>query len=307
MSLAEDLYPSRIKNTPEVLPRVDEVVHSRWNAAAPISKAQTEAFERDGFLLIKDVFSGHEVATLQQEARRLQSAPPEIDFDTVITEPKSSAVRSVFKIHEQSAVFERIAADARLADIARFFLDDDVYIHQSRLNYKPGFRGEDFYWHSDFETWHVEDGMPRMRAVSMSVLLSENTTLNGPTMFVPGSHREFIACVGETPDEHYKQSLKKQEFGVPDEKIVDGLVAEQGIATPTGPAGSVVIFDCNTLHGSNSNITPYSRSNAFFVFNAVSNRLTAPFNGLAPRPDFVAARGGASKQYSVSDNFSNVA
>lgn len=307
MSLAEDLYPSRIKNAPEVLPRVDEVVHSRWSAAAPISKAQTEAFERDGFLLLKDVFSRHEVAMLQQEARRLQSAPPEIDFETVITEPKSNAVRSVFKIHEQSAVFKRVAADVRLADVARFLLGDEVYIHQSRLNYKPGFRGKDFYWHSDFETWHVEDGMPRMRALSMSILLNENTALNGPTLFVPGSHRQFIACVGETPEEHYKQSLKKQEFGVPDEAIVNGLVAENGIASSIGPAGSVVIFDCNTLHGSNSNITPFSRSNAFFVFNADSNRLRAPFSGQAPRPDFVAARAGAPILHSVSDDISNVA
>src|SRR3546814_10756649 len=44
----------------------------------------------------------------------------------------------------------------------------------SRLNYKPGFKGKEFYWHSDFETWHVEDGMPQMRALSMSILLAEN-------------------------------------------------------------------------------------------------------------------------------------
>lgn len=62
----------------------------------------------------------------------------------------------------------------RLLDIAQFLLDDEVYIHQSRLNYKPGFRGKEFYWHSDFETWHVEDGMPRLRALSISITLTEN-------------------------------------------------------------------------------------------------------------------------------------
>src|SRR3546814_3200003 len=62
-----------------------------------------------------------------------------------------------------SSDLRRLAADERLAGVARFLLDDTVYIHQSRLNYKPGFQGKEFYWHSDFETWHVEDGMPRMR------------------------------------------------------------------------------------------------------------------------------------------------
>src|SRR3546814_1501545 len=73
----------------------------------------------------------------------------------------------MFQIHAQSNLLRRLAADERLAGVARFLLDDTVYIHQSRLNYKPGFQGKEFYWHSDFETWHVEDGMPRMRALSM--------------------------------------------------------------------------------------------------------------------------------------------
>src|SRR3546814_15779732 len=90
---------------------------------------------------------------------------------TIVTEPQSREIRSIFEIHAQSPVMARLAADARLADVARFLLGDEVYIHQSRLNYKPGFKGREFYWHSDFETWHVEERMPRMRALSMSVTI----------------------------------------------------------------------------------------------------------------------------------------
>ncbi len=43
----------------------------------------------------------------------------------------------------------------------------------------PGFTGSGFYWHSDFETWHAEDGMPSMRAVSCSIALTENFAYNG--------------------------------------------------------------------------------------------------------------------------------
>src|SRR3546814_548626 len=126
----------------------------------------------------------------------------------------------MFQIHAQSNLLRRLAADERLAGVARFLLDDTVYIHLSRLNYKPGFQGKEFYWHSDFETWHVEDGMPRMRALSMSVLLAENTPNNGPLMVIPRSHRVFLSCVGETPDNHYKISLKKQEYGRSEERRV---------------------------------------------------------------------------------------
>ena len=59
---------------------------------------------------------------------------------------------------------------------------------------------------------------------------------------------------------------------------------------PKGLAGSVVFFDSNIMHGSSSNITPFARSNAFFVYNAVANALEDPFYADAPRPSHVAHR-----------------
>ncbi|MBB5984806.1 ectoine hydroxylase [Sphingobium lignivorans] len=287
----KDIYPSRHAKQAEFLPRHDPVVRSDWTEDAPLSRAQTEQFERDGYLVLEDIFSEEEVAFLQREARKLLADPAALDAETVISEPGGKEIRSIFEIHAQSRVIERLAADARLAEAARFLLGDEVYLHQSRLNYKPGFQGKEFYWHSDFETWHVEDGMPRMRALSMSVLLAENTPNNGPLMLIPGSHRTFLTCVGETPEDHYRMSLKKQEYGVPDEDSLAELAYKHGIVAPTGKPGSVVIFDCNVMHGSNGNITPFPRANAFLVYNAVSNRLQAPFGVEKPRPGFIAARG----------------
>ena len=133
--------------------------------------------------------------------------------------------------------------------------------------------------------------MPRMRALSMSVLLAENTPNNGPLMLIPGSHRHFLTCVGETPEDHYRSSLKKQEYGVPDEDSLAELAHRHGIVAPTGKPGTVILFDCNMMHGSNGNITPFPRANAFLVYNAVSNRLVQPFGVDKPRPRFLADRG----------------
>ena len=286
----QDLYPSRQRADAEMRPRLDPVVHSEWTNDAPISARQAAAFDRDGYIVLEDIFSADEVAFLQKAAGHLLADPAALDADTIVTEPQSDEIRSIFEIHAQSPVIARLAADARLADVARFLLGDEVYIHLSRLNYKPGFKGKEFYWHSDFETWHVEDGMPRMRAVSMSVMLTDNHPQAGPTMFVPGSQNTYVQCVGETPADHYKSSLKKQEYGVPDTGSLRQLVEGDGIVAPAPPAGSVVLFDCNTMHGSNGNITPFERVNAFFVFNAWSNRLVQPFGATTPRPEFIAHR-----------------
>jgi ectoine hydroxylase len=286
----EDLYPSRDTTEPALLPRRDPIFHGRWGADAPITREQADQYDSQVYLVLEKLFTDAEVTALQAETGRLLVDPDALDPETVIAEPGGQEVRSIFRIHAQSAAMARLAADARLAGLARFLLDDEVYVHQSRLNYKPGFCGKEFYWHSDFETWHVEDGMPRMRALSMSVLLAENTPNNGPLMLIPGSHRHYLACVGQTPPDHYRASLKKQEYGVPDEDSLATMVHEQGIVAPTGQPGTVILFDCNMMHGSNGNITPLPRANAFIVYNAVSNRLAAPFGAPAPRPEFVAAR-----------------
>jgi ectoine hydroxylase len=285
-----DIYPSRHASQANVIARQEPVFYGDWHPSAPLTQAQTTQFDRDGYLLLEQVFTEEEVVCFQLEAQRVLERAESLRQETLIRELASHEIRSVFEIHKQSALMRGLASDQRLAGLAAFLLNDQVYIHQSRLNYKPAFAGKEFYWHSDFETWHAEDGMPRMRALSMSVLLTENTPYNGSLMLLPGSHRRFLGCVGETPDNHYQLSLKKQEFGVPDNDNLGNMVNAFGIVSPVGKPGSVLIFDCNIMHGSNSNITPTPRSNAFFVYNALSNSLHAPYGAKSPRPDFIANR-----------------
>ena len=289
MPVMEDLYPSRVSSEPRLAERIDPVLYP-GGPASRLSGEDAAFYQKNGFLFVERLFQPEEVARLNQELRRLISSEPVRNREECIAEPGSDVVRSIFRVHQLSDVFDWLSRDTRLLDTARQILGSQVYIHQSRVNLKPGFGGKEFYWHSDFETWHMEDGMPRMRALSVSIALTENYPFNGPLMVIPGSHKTYVACVGQTPENHYKQSLKKQEYGVPDHESLKRLTDQGGIVAPTGPAGSAVFFDCNTMHGSNSNITPYPRSNAFFVYNSVENRLQDPFCGLRPRPEHIAAR-----------------
>jgi ectoine hydroxylase len=243
--------------------------------------------------VIPRLFSAAETAALAAEAYRLE-AEADRTRDDVIVEPGSNAVRSVFRVHRTSSVMRRFIGDPRIAGAARQLLGGEVYIHQSRVNFKAAFEGKAFPWHSDFETWHIEDGMPRMRALSASILLTPNTEHNGPLMVIPGSHRRFVRCVGETPADHFRQSLRKQEYGVPDREALTELAADGGYASCIGAPGTVVLFDCNLMHGSGGNITSMPRHNVFVVYNSVENRLTRPFGGTPPRPDFLAERDEAS-------------
>jgi ectoine hydroxylase len=285
----QDDYPTRLPEE-RWLQRNDPVFWGEWSPEAPLTRAETETFETKGYIVLKDVFSAAEIAALQAESARMRSGRAGLSAENIITEPDSDEVRTVFRLDEHNALFDRLARDERIAGRVRYLLGDEVYLHQSRLNYKPGFNGKEFYWHSDFETWHAEDGMPRMRAISASVLLTDNDALNGPLMLMPGSHRTFVACAGATPENNHASSLKKQEIGVPSPQSLSRMAETFGIDYAAGKAGTVILFDCNTLHGSNGNITPFPRSNAFFVYNAWSNRVGAPFAAKTPRPAFLSSR-----------------
>ncbi|HLS72770.1 MAG TPA: ectoine hydroxylase [Actinomycetaceae bacterium] len=283
-----DRYPTR-KPGARTIERTDPTV---WGTAAdgPFTAAELEAHERRGFTILEDFISPEEVTTYNDELTRLANDQSLRSDERVITERASGEMRSIFEVQRFSELIDQLSRDPRVLGRARQLLGSDVYLHQTRVNYMPGFKGSGFYWHSDFETWHAEDGMPGPRAVSCSIALTRNYPFNGGLMVMPGSHRTFVAGIGETPEDNYKSSLQAQEVGVPSEESITELAHDLGIEQFTGPAGSALWFDSNIMHGSGNNITPFPRSNIFFVFNSVENALEAPFSASGERPSYIANR-----------------
>ncbi|MCW5249450.1 MULTISPECIES: ectoine hydroxylase [unclassified Streptomyces] len=284
-----DLYPTR-GSTEVVTPRRDPVVWGEPGTPGPLAAGDLGSFERDGFLALDRLLAPEEVEVYRRELERLVSDPEIRADERSIVEPKSKEIRSVFEVHRISEVFAELVRDERVVGRARQILGSDVYVHQSRINVKPGFGASGFYWHSDFETWHAEDGLPRMRAVSVSIALTENHDTNGGLMIMPGSHRTFLGCAGATPEDNYKKSLQMQDAGTPSDEALTTMAAEHGIRLFTGKAGSATWFDCNAMHGSGDNITPFPRSNVFIVFNSVENTAVEPFAAPVRRPEFIGAR-----------------
>ncbi len=293
-TLRTDEYPSRDGRPPRILPRIEPVLHGAPAARAmgPLDAEQLASFERDGFLLVPRALDERAVDALRQDLVAQVREAGDVERPEVVRERASGAVRSIFEVHRGEGPLAALAAHRLVREAAQQILASDVYVHQSRVNVKPGLVGAGFSWHSDFETWHAEDGMPRMRALSASVWLTDNHAWNGPLMLVPGSHRWFVSSPARTPPRNWSTSLVDQQVGSPDAATMRALFERLGVmpAMPIGPAGALLLFDCNTMHASGANLSPLPRSNAFFVMNAVSNALEAPFGAAEPRPRFLAAR-----------------
>jgi len=106
-------------------------------------------------------------ACLPYTRRRYSKANP-----AFVTEPTNPNLRTVYNVHDYSDIFARLIREKRLLDILTDVLASRVCIYQCRLNLKAPFEGEDFWWHSDFESWVAEDGMQTPRAMSICLTTS---------------------------------------------------------------------------------------------------------------------------------------
>lgn len=272
-----DRYPTRIDGDPELIDRTDASVWS-FTGAGPIDRATLAAHHTRGFSIHHDLLGEAEVAAFRDELTRLATDPGLTDDERAIRS-ESGEVRAIYDVLSLSELFDELARDPRVLDRARQILGSDVTVHQSRIEYLPAFHGKGSYWHSPFETWHAEDGMPAPRAVSVSIPLSGQEMMTGELMAMPGSHRTFVPT-------------SRDSGGVPGEEHLTRLAAAYGIERFTDAEGSVLMFDANLMQGSADNITPFPRTNIHVVFSSVENRLCAPFAGGEPRPPFIANRDG---------------
>jgi len=283
MDAITDLYPSRPSLVASILPRTDPVVYGGAVRSDGLLPETLDAYRQDGFLCFDSFLGARSLAELTEEMERLRAVAAPGD-PVVLREPASDTVRAVYDVHKRSALVDALVRDEALLGPVRQILGGPVYVHQSRIDYAAGPGAAAFYWHSDFETWHVEDGMPRMRAVNVQISLSDALPETGPLMLIPGSHLHYIPRLGDA------DSVQMSVSGQDSASLV-GLIERNGIFTATHSAGSMVLFDCNMLHGSNGNITPQPRVTLNIVYNSVDNRPSAaPFGGDRPRPSFLAAR-----------------
>jgi ectoine hydroxylase len=283
----QDVYPSRGLEE-KIIKRPDATVYSDKSfGQQSFDNAQRKQYEENGFIVIPNIFGADEIEKLLEDIDIMASDEALLRKEEFISEPNNDSLRSIFNQHIFSSAFEKISKDSRILDKVQQLLGGDVYIYHTRINIKPAYTGKSFPWHSDFETWHCEDGLPRGRTLTAWIMLTDNTHFNGPLYVIPGSHKSFVSCKGITPADNYKNSLKKQEYGVPSVDAIKHLLKNKEIVAALGKAGTLVLHDGNLMHGSPDNISPNSRTNASFVYNSIYNKPTEPFGAPTTRADFL--------------------
>jgi len=255
-----------------------------------LTSEQLEQYERDGFLLVPDLFDESELGVLKAEL-------PSVYADSSprrVLEEHGEAVRTVNGSHLVNDVFGRLTRHPRLLRPAQQILGGDTYIYQFKINTKAAFYGEVWKWHQDFIFWTKDDGIPEPRLVSAALFLDPVNEFNGPLMVVPGSHRQGVIEVAANPrraeaedGESWRSDVSADLTYTVSQETLAELVRETGIEAPKGGAGSVLFFHPNVVHGSVSNLSPFDRVLVITTYNHVDN---VPEQMDTARPEFLVGR-----------------
>jgi len=233
-----------------------------------LSDAQIADYHRDGFVTVPDLFSRAEVGVLN---RALDGFIGEQRVETHMQRRGTEAPRLIYAADRVSEPFRRLALHPRWIEPAKQLLGSDVYIHQLRINPKAPFDGEPFWWHQDYGTWRLEDGMPTPRALMIALYLDDVDATNGPLLVIPGSHHH--GAVDQINPDRNPAGYTVADIERP---VIERLVADHGIAAMTFRAGSVMFMNCNLVHASPENLTPKRRTIVYINANSVENRITKP-------------------------------
>jgi len=225
---------------------------------------QLAAFERDGFLILPELFSPEEVAVIRAALPPLFAEETEAN----IVEKAGGAVRTAMGLHQRSPLFGRLVRHPRLIGPAQQTAGPELYVQQVKVNVKAAFEGEVWQWHNDFATHHRDDGVPAPLALNLHIFLDDVVPYNGPLYFIPGSHRG-----GPAPAWHDTESTS-YPLWVVDRDTVRRLVEASGITPALGKAGTALIFGDTLVHGSPSNMSPWDRSIFSLIVNPVGNTQT---------------------------------
>jgi hypothetical protein len=236
--------------------------------------SELDLFRRDGLFVREAVFTRVEVDELRRAVERVdhrirEAADPtggallRIEgkrYERVLGSTVkwdwaegSSTVRSMEPFHHLDPRLDALVDDPRLweptLDLIRC---DAVGLFTDKLNFKrPG--GSPFPWHQDSPYWAFEcDHIDQL--VSVGLYLDNADRDNGCLWLIPGSHRQ-----GMLP------GLKDQGKLAQLYTDLDALEAPHPVPVE-GPAGTLIFFHADIVHGSEANQSGSSRRAVFFTY-----------------------------------------
>ena len=172
------------------------------------------------------------------------------------------------------------ASSKAVTDILSDLIGPDIKFHHAKLNFKWAGGGEEVKWHQDISFWPHTNYTP----CTVGLYLEDCSDEQGPLGVIGGSHK------GKLFDQYNAQG---QWEGCLSDEDVASLDMSRRAYLP-GPAGSITIHNCRTIHGSQVNRSARPRPLLLNAY-AAADAMTYTFNPAVSRYDQQIVRGKAAR------------
>jgi ectoine hydroxylase-related dioxygenase (phytanoyl-CoA dioxygenase family) len=221
-----------------------------------LTGADLVTFDRDGYLLVRQLFDAEEMSILLSYARH---DPALAAGAYARKDAAGNETRLALWNHAGDDLYSMFSRSPRIVDRMEGLLGGEVYHYHTKMMLKEPLVGGAWEWHQDYGYWY-HNGCLFPLLASCLIAVDRANRENGCLQVLRGSHhlgRIDHGKVGEQAGadmERVDEALKRMDL--------DYIEAEPGDA---------LFFHSNLLHRSDQNRSPRSRWSLICCYNAARN------------------------------------
>ena len=240
------------------------------HAPKVLTQGQREQYFDDGYLCVENLVPGDLLEELNRvtsefvDASRAETKSGAV-FDVGPGHgPEQPVLRRLKKPDQQHDAYWRFASGL-MADVAADLVGPDVVFHHSKLNFKWFDETDSVKWHQDAQFFPHTN----YNVLTIGCYLADTDMNNGPLAVLPGSHNRDL----------YDQYDGEGNWtGCLSQDDAEAINMADAVYL-TGPAGSITVHNCRTVHYSPSSKSPHPRP---LLLNCYTSSDAKPYT---PHPD----------------------
>ena len=221
-----------------------------------LTEEQLTDYDRDGYIVVRNLFSKDEIDSLGHAAR----SDNEMDkSSTQRDDGEGNAVRLALWNHPGDGIYGMFARCRKMVDRVEEILKDEAYHYHSKMILKDAKVGGAWAWHQDYGYWY-QNGVLAPNLCSVMIAVDQATIENGCMQVIKGSHK-----LGRI-----NHILSGDQAGADMERVEEAKKRLDLVHVTMDP-GDALFFHSNTLHASDANESDHPRWAMICCYNAASN------------------------------------
>ncbi|MDF2440380.1 MAG: hypothetical protein JWN98_1364 [Abditibacteriota bacterium] len=213
-------------------------------------------YERDGYVLLTDVFSPLEVKLM---IRAVESGERVAQTTHGSADASGKKARLALWHELGDDIWAAASTSPRIVNAVRILLGEEAAFFHGKVMLKEARSGGAWEWHQDYGYWY-DQGFLFPRLISAFAALDTATIENGCLQVLRGSHHLGRLDHGRVGQQTGADAHRMELI----ESTLDRVYVEM-------KPGSVLFFHSNLLHSSAPNNSPHHRRSFIMCYNALAN------------------------------------